>query len=134
MKRLLVIVALGMLLSGNSFALPKCQGDNVFDWTDCIGAYIIVDGDYKAIEFNPGDEKRLLNPSFEEIQNFNFGTKYIGEMKNGYADGEGVMLLKTGSDKIFSYDIYSGQFKKDRFNFDKKGSRLRGKHTIEEYK
>ena len=54
-------------------------------------------------------------------------------MKNGYADGEGVMLLKTGSDKIFSYDIYSGQFKKDRFNFDKKGSRLRGKHTIEEY-
>ena len=105
----------------------------MFDWTDCIGAYIIVDGDYKAIEFNPGDEKKLLNPSFEEIQNFNFGTKYIGEMKNGYADGEGVMLLKTGSDKIFSYDIYSGHFKKDRFNFDKKGSRLRGKHTIEEY-
>ncbi len=54
-------------------------------------------------------------------------------MKNGYADGEGVMLLKTGSDKIFSYDIYSGYFKKDRFNFDKKGSRLRGKHTIEKY-
>jgi hypothetical protein len=123
MKKLLGIVALCMLLSGNSFALPKCQGDNVFDWTDCIGAYIIVDGDYKAIEFNPDDE----------IQNFNFGTKYIGEMKNGYADGEGVMLLKTGSDKIFSYDIYSGYFKKDRFNFDKKGSRLRGKHTIEKY-
>ena len=133
MKKILGIVALCMLLSGNSFALPKCQGDNVFDWTDCIGAYIIVDGDYKAIEFNPGDKKKLLNPSFEEIQNFNFGTKYIGEMKNGYADGEGVMLLKTGSDKIFSYDIYSGYFEKDRFNFDKKGSRLRGKHTIEKY-
>ncbi|MDB2654885.1 hypothetical protein N9Y52_00040 [Candidatus Pelagibacter bacterium] len=133
MKKLLVTVVLFLLLTGNSFALPKCQGDNVFDWTDCIGAYIIVDGDYKAIEFNPGDKKKLLNPSFEEIQNFNFGTKYIGEMKNGYADGEGVMLLKTGSDKIFSYDIYSGYFKKDRFNFDKKGSRLRGKHTIEEY-
>ena len=133
MKKLLVTVVLFLLLTGNSFALPKCQGDNVFDWTDCIGAYIIVDGDYKAIEFNPGDEKRLLNPSFEEIQNFNFGTKYIGEMKNGYADGEGVMLLKTGSDKIFSYDIYSGYFKKDRFNFDKKGSRLSGKHTIEKY-
>lgn len=133
MKKLLVNVVLFLLLTGNSFALTKCQGDNVFEWTDCIGAYIIVDGDYKAIEFNPGDEKRLLNPSFEEIQNFNFGTKYIGEMKNGYADGEGVMLLKTGSDKIFSYDIYSGYFKKDRFNFDKKGSRLRGKHTIEEY-
>ena len=133
MKKLLVNVVLFLLLTGNSFALTKCQGDNVFEWTDCIGAYIIVDGDYKAIEFNPGDEKRLLNPSFEEIQNFNFGTKYIGEMKNGYADGEGVMLLKTGSDKIFSYDIYSGYFKKDRFNFDKKGSRLRGKHTIEKY-
>ena len=133
MKQLLVTVVLFLLLTGNSFALTKCQGDNVFEWTDCIGAYIIVDGDYKAIEFNPGDEKRLLNPSFEEIQNFNFGTKYIGEMKNGYADGEGVMLLKTGSDKIFSYDIYSGYFKKDRFNFDKKGSRLRGKHTIEKY-
>ena len=133
MKKLLVNVVLFLLLTGNSFALTKCQGDNVFEWTDCIGAYIIVDGDYKAIEFNPGDEKRLLNPSLEEIQNFNFGTKYIGEMKNGYADGEGVMLLKTGSDKIFSYDIYSGYFKKDRFNFDKKGSRLRGKHTIEEY-
>ena len=133
MKKLLVTVVLFLLLTGNSFALTKCQGDNVFEWTDCIGAYIIVDGDYKPIEFNPGDEKRLLNPSFEEIQNFNFGTKYIGEMKNGYADGEGVMLLKTGSDKIFSYDIYSGYFKKDRFNFDKKGSRLRGKHTIEKY-
>ena len=133
MKKLLVNVVLFLLLTGNSFALTKCQGDNVFEWTDCIGAYIIVDGDYKAIEFNPGDKKKLLNPSFEEIQNFNFGTKYIGEMKNGYADGEGVMLLKTGNDKIFSYDIYSGYFKKDRFNFDKKGSRLRGKHTIEEY-
>ena len=133
MKKLLVTVVLFLLLTGNSFALTKCQGDNVFEWTDCIGAYIIVDGDYKAIEFNPGDKKKLLNPSFEEIQNFNFGTKYIGEMKNGYADGEGVMLLKTGSDKIFSYDIYSGHFKKDRFNFEKKGSRLRGKHTIEEY-
>ena len=133
MKKLLVTVVLFLLLTGNSFALTKCQGDNVFEWTDCIGAYIIVDGDYKAIEFNPGDKKKLLNPSFEEIQNFNFGTKYIGEMKNGYADGEGVMLLKTGSDKIFSYDIYSGYFKKDRFNFDKKGSRLRGKHTIEKY-
>ena len=133
MKKFLIILFLTLTLNTNTFALTKCQGDNVFDWTDCIGAYIIVDGDYKAIEFNPGDEKKLLNPSLEEIQNFNFGTKYIGEMKNGYADGEGVMLLKTGSDKIFSYDIYSGQFKKDRFNFDKKGSRLRGKHTIEEY-
>jgi len=133
MKKFLIILFLTLTLNTNTFALTKCQGNNVFDWTDCIGAYIIVDGDYKAIEFNPGDEKKLLNPSFEEIQNFNFGTKYIGEMKNGYADGEGVMLLKTGSDKIFSYDIYSGQFKKDRFNFDKKGSRLRGKHTIEEY-
>ena len=133
MKKFLIILFLTLTLNTNTFALTKCQGDNVFDWTDCIGAYIIVDGDYKAIEFNPGDEKKLLNPSFEEIQNFNFGTKYIGEMNNGYADGEGVMLLKTGSDKIFSYDIYSGQFKKDRFNFDKKGSRLRGKHTIEEY-
>ena len=133
MKKFLIILFLTLTLNTNTFALTKCQGDNVFDWTDCIGAYIIVDGDYKAIEFNPGDEKKLLNPSFEEIQNFNFGTKYIGEMKNGYADGEGVMLLKTGRDKIFSYDIYSGQFKKDRFNFDKKGSRLRGKHTIEEY-
>ena len=133
MKKLLVTAVLFLLLTGNSFALTKCQGDNVFEWTDCIGAYIIVDGDYKAIEFNPGDKKKLLNPSFEEIQNFNFGTKYIGEMKNGYADGEGVMLLKTGSDKIFSYDIYSGYFKKDRFNFDKKGSRLSGKHTIEKY-
>jgi len=133
MKKFLIILFLTLTLNTNTFALTKCQGNNVFDWTDCIGAYIIVDGDYKAIEFNPGDEKKLLNPSFEEIQNFNFGTKYIGEMKNGYADGEGVMLLKTGSDKIFSYDIYSGQFKKDRFNFDKKGSRLRGKHTIEKY-
>ena len=133
MKKFLIILFLTLTLNTNTFALTKCQGDNVFDWTDCIGAYIIVDGDYKAIEFNPGDEKKLLNPSFDEMQNFNFGTKYIGEMKNGYADGEGVMLLKTGSDKIFSYDIYSGQFKKDRFNFDKKGSRLRGKHTIEEY-
>jgi len=133
MKKFLIILFLTLTLNTNTFALTKCQGDNVFDWTDCIGAYIIVDGDYKAIEFNPGDEKKLLNPSFKEIQNFNFGTKYIGEMKNGYADGEGVMLLKTGSDKIFSYDIYSGQFKKDRFNFDKKGSRLRGKHTIEKY-
>ena len=133
MKKFLIILFLTLTLNTNTFALTKCQGDNVFDWTDCIGAYIIVDGDYKAIEFNPGDEKKLLNPSFDEMKNFNFGTKYIGEMKNGYADGEGVMLLKTGSDKIFSYDIYSGQFKKDRFNFDKKGSRLRGKHTIEEY-
>ena len=133
MKKFLIILFLTLTLNTNTFALTKCQGDNVFDWTDCIGAYIIVDGDYKAIEFNPGDEKKLLNPSFEEIQNFNFGTKYIGEMKNGYADGEGVMLLKTGNNKIFSYDIYSGHFKKDRFNFDKKGSRLRGKHTIEKY-
>ena len=132
MKKLLAIAVLGLLWSSIVQALPKCQGENVFDWTDCIGGYVVIDGDYKAIDFSIEDQKKLLNPSFDEMKNFNFGTKYIGEMKNGYADGEGVMLLKTGSDKIFSYDIYSGYFKKDRFNFDKKGSRLRGKHTIEE--
>ena len=70
MKKFLIILFLTLTLNTNTFALTKCQGDNVFDWTDCIGAYIIVDGDYKAIEFNPGDEKKLLNPSFEEIQEF----------------------------------------------------------------
>ena len=126
-------MVLGLLWCSIAQALPKCQGENVFDWTDCIGGYVVHDGDYKAIDFSIEDQKKLLNPSFDEMKNFNFGTKYIGEMKNGYADGEGVMLLKTGNDKIFSYDIYSGHFKKDRFNFDKKGSRLRGKHTIEKY-
>ena len=40
-------------------SLPKCEGENVFKWTGCIGAYIISDGDTKAIDFNVGDEKKF---------------------------------------------------------------------------
>ena len=132
MRKLLGIVVLVMLWCSSVQALPKCEGENVFKWTDCIGAYIISDGDTKAIDFNLGDEKKLINPSFEEMKNFNFGTKYIGEMKNGYADGVGTMILRTGPDTNFSFTIYKGQFKNGKFN--KKGTILKGKHTIEEFK
>jgi len=111
-------------------SLPKCEGENVFKWTDCIGAYIISDGDTKPIDFNVGDEKKLTNPSFEEMKNFNFGTKYIGEMKNGNADGTGTMILRTGTKNNFSFSIYKGQFKNG--NFNQKGTILKGKHTIKE--
>ena len=131
MKKLSLYIFLGLLFYNAVLALPKCEGENVFKWTSCIGAYIISDGDTEAIDFNVGDEKKLANPSFEEMKNFNFGTKYIGEMKNGYAEGIGTMILHTGTDKNFSFFIYKGYFKKGHL---KKGTKLKGKHTIEEFK
>ena len=130
MKKILGIVLLSLLWCNGVLALPKCEGENVFKWTDCFGAYIISDGDTKAIDFNVGDEKKLTNPSFEEMKNFNFGTKYIGEMKNGNADGVGTMILRTGTKNNFSFWIYKGQFKNG--NFNQKGTILKGKHTIKE--
>ena len=59
MKKLLGILVLSLLWCNGVQALPKCEGENVFKWTDCIGAYIISDGDTKAIDFNVGDEKKL---------------------------------------------------------------------------
>ena len=115
MKKLLSIVVLGLLWCSIAQALPKCQGENVFDWTDCIGGYVVHDGDYKAIDFSIEDQKKLLNPSFDEMKNFKYGTKYIGEMKNGYADGAGIMIQHTGNNKNFTINIYDGFFKKGRF-------------------
>ena len=108
MKKILGIVLLSLLWCNAVLALPKCEGENVFKWTDCIGAYIISDGDTKPIDFNVGDEKKLTNPSFEEMKNFNFGTKFIGEMKNGNADGTGTMILRSGTKNNFSFYFFKG--------------------------
>jgi hypothetical protein len=111
--------------------LSRCKGDNVFDWTDCIGAYVISDGDTKAIKFNKDDINKIKNPSFDEIHNASYGTKYIGEFKNGSANGKGVMIKRTGSKEIFNFFIYDGQFKNGRF--DGKGSELTGTHKIKRF-
>ena len=121
MKKLLGILVLGMLLSSNANALPKCTGKYgsllSFAWTNCYGKAIFDDGgSYEGVFYNEkahGKGVYIFSNGDRVEGEFNNGlahgwatmikvdgNKYVGEFSSGKFDGEGTYTASNG-DKYF---------------------------------
>ena len=103
-------------------SLPKCQGNNFKQWTNCQGTYT-TDNGYKYVgKFKngkiligtatyPGGAKYTGGFKNDEPHGggtfiYSNGTKYFGEWKDGKGHGQGIKTWKDGRK-------YTGGFKND---------------------
>ena len=103
-------------------SLPKCQGSDVKQWTNCKGTYT-TDNGYKYVgKFKDGkiligtatypSKARYVGgfknykPHGEGTFTYSDGSKYFGEWKEGKGNGQGIKTWKDGRK-------YSGEFKND---------------------
>ena len=109
MKKAIAILVLGLLLSGNAYALPKCEGKDDSKWTNCQGTYLKKElgsgltRDYTG-EFGSVSGKRHGKGSSKVYKDGSFTSTYVGEYKNDKPYGQGTTLWKNG-------DKYVGEWK-----------------------
>ena len=103
MKKLITILFLVLFgLSSTTYAessLPKCQGDDYKQWTNCYAEIIFPRNEYKG-EWKDGkfEGKGTLTEAW--------GGVYTGDFKNNLAHGFGRQEEKDGS-------WWEGEFKND---------------------
>jgi hypothetical protein len=93
MKKLLSIMVLGLLWCNMTFALPKCQGEDVSKWTICEGVKTTSKGSKYTGEFKNGKyhgQGTIINVA---------GDKYIGGWKDGKFNGKGTLTYSNGEKK-----------------------------------
>ena len=106
-------------------SIPKCQGNNHKQWTNCKGLYkaetghkyngLFEDGKiFKGISIYPGGAKYV--GEFKNFMPDGYGTflwvngdKYFGKWKNGKAHGNGTKIWQDGRK-------YLGDFKEDKLH------------------
>ena len=98
MKKLLAIVVLGLLLSGNAYA--KCVSG------DCKNGYGMFIHDDDENSRYIGDWKNGREHGRGTVFN-KFGDIHIGEFKDGKMEGEGILILKQGA-------IWVGEWKNSK--------------------
>ena len=123
MKKLLGIVVLGLLLSVNANALPKCQGTYgsllSWAWTNCYGKAIFDDGGSYEGEFY--NEKAHGNG----IYIFSNGDIVEGEFNNGIPHGWAKMTKADGSK--YTGEFYKGEFHGEGTYWYPDGVKIEGK-------
>jgi hypothetical protein len=87
MKKILGIVVLGLLLSGNAYSLPECEGDDSKKWTNCQGSFKYPEKEYNG-EWKNGKKHG------EGYSYFPNGSYYFGEFKDDKPNGEGIAIIK----------------------------------------
>jgi len=122
MKKLLGILVLGLLLSGNANALPKCQGTYgsllSWAWTNCYGKAIFDNGGSYEGEFY--NEKAHGNG----IYIFSNGDRVEGEFNNGMPHGWAKMTKADGSKYIGEF--YQGEFHGEGTYWHSDGVKMEG--------
>ena len=109
--------------------LTKCEGENYFKWSNCVGSFTYLDGPRKGYTYQGevldgkanGSGKRI-GPKTEYEGNFekgemtgvgkftsHKGEKYSGGFLDGKYDGEGSVILPNG-------DRYIGPFKNGKYH------------------
>jgi len=94
------------LMMGSAYAqsnLPACQGSEVSRWSNCSGAASYSNGDKYVGEFKDG------KANGQGTYTYFYGTKYTGEFKDGLRNGYGTYTNLSG-------DKYVGEFKDDLRN------------------
>ena len=122
MKKILGILVLGLLLSGNANALPKCQGTYgsllSWAWTNCYGKAIFDNGGSYEGEFY--NEKAHGNG----IYIFSNGDRVEGEFNNGMPHGWAKMIKADGSKYIGEF--YRGEFHGEGTYWHSDGVKMEG--------
>ena len=104
MKRFLMIMVLGLLLSSNAYA--ECiEGD----CNNGYGIYTSADGDKYIGEWKDGKENGQGTYTWVSGNTWLNGNKYVGEYKNGKIYGQGTYAWANGNK-------YIGEFKDDKRN------------------
>ena len=110
-------------ISKEQKSMPKCQGDDYKQWTNCKGVQYTKDGHkyigqfkdgkiLKGTALYPGGAKYIgefkdQKPHGQGTFTFSNGTQYFGEWKNGVAEGQGIKTWNNGNK-------YTGKFKADK--------------------
>ena len=108
MKKLLVIVVLGLLWCNTSFAeskLPACEGTKWKKWTDCHGTRVYKDNDKKSRLYYVGEWKKGKMDG-QGTMKWSYGMDYVGEWKDDKFHGQGALTWFTGS--------YVGEYQKGK--------------------
>ena len=104
-------------------SVPKCQGNNIQQWTDCQGTRTNENGYKYSGQFKDGKilkgtaiysggakyfgEFKDDKPHGQGTFTYSDGSKYYGEWKNGKSHGTGIKTWKNGKK-------YAGNFKDDK--------------------
>lgn len=84
-------------------SFPECQGGNLLEWSDCLGAVTFASGEKYVGEFKNGKAHG------RGTQTLRFGDKYVGKFKDGKYRGQGTYFYSSG-------EKYVGQFRDGEIN------------------
>ncbi len=110
MKKVILILAMGLLWCNTVQALPKCEGKNDSQWTNCQGTYLkkeIDPGwtrDYTGEFGNVPGKRHGKGSSKVYNKDGSLFATYVGEFKDGKIHGQGTLTFAEG-------DKYVGEFK-----------------------
>jgi hypothetical protein len=92
-------------MMGSAYAqsnLPVCQGSDASRWTNCYGSLTFFNGQKYIGEYRDGQANGQGTYTFPD------GAKYVGEFKDGNYHGLGTFFGSTGG------VIYSGRWVNDK--------------------
>ena len=104
MKTLYALIFI--LLSGTAYGqsnLPACQGRELSKWSNCFGSWTGSNGDKYLGEWKNG------NANGQGTKTWANGDKYVGEYKDDKKNGQGTYRYSNG-------DKYVGEWKDDKKN------------------
>ena len=90
-------------------ALPKCEGDDYTQWTNCEGTLTFTDELKYVGEFKDG----MMHGQGTLTSTGTDGEKYVGEWKDGMMHGQGTLTWGSGE---LAGNKYVGQFKNNLFH------------------
>ena len=117
MKKLSLYILLILMFCNTVQALPKCEGGDDAQWTNCQGTYLDKDitkpdGKFKIIrdftgEFGSVPGQRHGKGFSKVYKDGNLILTYFGEFKEGKPNGQGTEIFSDGGK-------YVGEFKDDK--------------------
>jgi hypothetical protein len=121
MKKLSLYIFLVLMFCNTLQALPKCEGEDYAQWTNCQGTYLDKDitkpdneSKFKITrdftgEFGNVPGQRHGKGFSKVYKDGNLILTYFGEFKEGKPNGQGTEIFSDG-------DKYVGEFKDGKFH------------------
>ena len=103
MSKFFVIVIVGLLCCNTANALPKCEGENHRNWTNCEGSLDYTDKIYSGEWKNGKREGRGTSI-------LNDGYKYVGEFKDDVPNGQGIVTQTFNSYNVKFIGVFKDGF------------------------
>ncbi len=95
--RALLFVFLSLFLTSQSWALPDCRGSYGSHWDNCFGTYTWASGNKYVGEFKDGKANGQGTYTWAN------GDKYVGEWKDNKLHGQGTFTFANGNKYVGEY-------------------------------